>query len=136
MAEELIQTDFTEQPKRGVRWIFIGNDGIRAGWGALIFIAIFVALTFAVGALVSVLFHPHMQRNAPIPWRLALVQEAVRTVLVLIAAFIMSRREAAFGRLRLCRKREIHSIYWRPCLRFSGNFRACCGAMEVASAGI
>jgi membrane protease YdiL (CAAX protease family) len=93
MAEELLQTDFTEQPKRGARWIFIGNDGIRAGWGALIFIAIFIALSFAAGALISALFHPHMQRSAPIPWWLALVQEAVQTVLVLIAAFIMSRIE-------------------------------------------
>lgn len=93
MAEELTQSDLPQQPRRGARWIFVGEQGIRAGWSALIFITIFVALVVAAGALIRAFHHPHAQHNAALPWWFALLQEGIQAVLVLIATFIMSRIE-------------------------------------------
>jgi hypothetical protein len=92
MAEELVQTGTTEQ-QRDVRRIFIGKDGIRAGWSALIFIAILIALVFIVAVPAFRLMHLHVDRGAPQPAYIALIQEAMQAVLVLLATFIMSRIE-------------------------------------------
>src|ERR1700758_1450902 len=92
MTEELTQTELTE-PGRGARWIFIGNNGIRAGWSALIFIAIFVGLQFIVAVPIFTFLHLRVERGAPQPPHVALVQEAVQALLVLLATFIMSRIE-------------------------------------------
>jgi len=92
MAEELIQTD-TIGPKRNARWIFVGNDGIRAGWSALIFVAIFMALMFAVAIPVFTGMHLRAERGAPQPAYVALIQEIVLAVLLFLATFIMSRIE-------------------------------------------
>jgi uncharacterized protein len=92
MMEELGPTDLTEQPKRGMRWIFIGDHGIRAGWSALIFIGIFIALEF-VAALLFTLIHFKVDRGAPQPPHVALLQELVQALLVLLATLIMSRIE-------------------------------------------
>jgi membrane protease YdiL (CAAX protease family) len=93
MAEEILQTDISERPKRGAHWIFVGKDGIRAGWSVLIFIAIFVALEFIAALPVFTFIHFKVQRGAPQPAHVALVQEAVQAFLVLLATFIMSRIE-------------------------------------------
>ncbi len=93
MAEEFLQTRITEQPERNERWIFIGNDGIRAGWSALIFIAIFIALEFIAALPIFTFIHFRVERGAAQPAHVALVQEAVQAILVLLATFIMSRIE-------------------------------------------
>ena len=36
-----------EEPYRGLRWIFIGSQGLRAGWSVLVFLILFVALNTA-----------------------------------------------------------------------------------------
>ena len=36
-----------EEPYRGLRWIFIGSQGLRAGWSVLVFLILFVALNAA-----------------------------------------------------------------------------------------
>ena len=33
-------------PYRGLRWVFIGRQGLRAGWSVLIFVAIFIILNY------------------------------------------------------------------------------------------
>ena len=93
MAEELLQTDFTEQPKSSTHWIFIGDDGIRAGWSALIFIAIFIALEFIAALPIFTFIHFRVERGAPQPAHVVVVQEAVQALLVLLATFILSRIE-------------------------------------------
>ena len=39
-----------EKPYRGLRWIFIGGHGLRAGWSVLIFAAVFILLSIGVDA--------------------------------------------------------------------------------------
>ena len=92
LTEELIQTEISE-PKRDPLWIFIGNNGIRAGWSALIFIAIFLALEFFAALPIIPFIHFPVERGAPQPAYVALVQEAVQATLVMLATFIMSRIE-------------------------------------------
>ncbi len=95
--DELTETTLPEEgnlpPKRDVRWIFKGQNGIRAGWSALIFIVIFLALAILTSLLIHYLFHPHGHHGAPMPVHVALAQEGVQAALVLLATFIMSRIE-------------------------------------------
>ncbi len=40
---------------RGLGWAFIGETGLRAGWSILIFIPLFLILTFALGTAASLI---------------------------------------------------------------------------------
>ncbi len=40
-------------PGDGLRWVLIGNDGLRAGWSIAIFIAVLMALLFGIGAAMA-----------------------------------------------------------------------------------
>ena len=48
--------------------IFIGKDGLRAGWSLLIFIALFVALVICVN-FIGHKFHPHLPRPRSPAWK-------------------------------------------------------------------
>lgn len=93
MAEELIQIETPQEPKHDARWIFIGGNGIRAGWSVLIFIAVFIALEFTAALPFFTFIHFKIRRGDPQPAHVALVQELVQAILVLLATFIMSRIE-------------------------------------------
>lgn len=74
-----------------LRRVFVGKQGIRAGWSALLFAAMFVALE----ALQQAVFRHFVTvpDDAPIQLRLGLLQEAVEILIVFAAAFVMSRLE-------------------------------------------
>ena len=78
----------------GPRWIFFGEQGLRAGWSALLFIAIFMALGFVLGMAVKHLthFHPPDPKAPSSPTR-ALIGEFIPALLVLFASWIMARVE-------------------------------------------
>src|ERR1700749_1964919 len=42
-----------EKPYRGLKWIFIGPDGMRAGWSILLFIGLILLLGNGLGFLFS-----------------------------------------------------------------------------------
>ena len=79
--------------------VFFNPRGLRAGWRLLIFVAIFVALSFATDWIVTQLFHPG-QRAFLDPTSF-IAAEAESLVLVLIATAIMAgierRRLQAYG---------------------------------------
>ena len=52
-APDGLQPQEPEQPYRGLKWIFIGPQGLRAGWSALIFLVLLAAFGagFGFGAL-------------------------------------------------------------------------------------
>ena len=95
---------------RGPRWVFFGSDGLRAGWSALLFVVIFVALAVLFGTAVK-LFHVHTpDRKAPLPPQWAFVGELIQVCFVLGATWIMARIEGRrlvvygyAGRARLAR---------------------------------
>jgi len=55
LDEELLRVEessplATPQPaKRGVHWVFVGSDGLRAGWGVLLFVLLYVGFLFLTG---------------------------------------------------------------------------------------
>jgi hypothetical protein len=95
--DEQAQIDIPEQielpPKRGVRWIFIGANGIRAGWSALIFLVIFIALEFLFAFAAGPYLRAHVGPHAPVGPLLGLLPEIVQFIFVLLATFIMARIE-------------------------------------------
>jgi membrane protease YdiL (CAAX protease family) len=88
------ETAPVEQPaQHGPRWVFFSSDGLRAGWSALLFVAIVVALFVMLGAGIKLL-HVHLpDRKAPLSPLWALVGEFVQAFLVLVATWIMARIE-------------------------------------------
>lgn len=92
--EKQIEPLVPAEPPRDSRWIFVGNNGIRAGWSVLLFIAIFLALEFIAALPIFTFIHFPVERvRQPQPPYVALVQEGVQATLVLLATFIMSRLE-------------------------------------------
>lgn len=79
--------------QHGPKWVFFGSDGLRAGWSALLFVVIFLALVFAFGAAVKLLHVPVPNSKGPLPVRAALAFEFVQAFLVLVATWIMARIE-------------------------------------------
>ncbi len=79
-----------------VEKVFIGKDGLRAGWSALIFVAIVIILGMAVAFLIHKA-RPNAARSAKPPAEITLregiEQEAIPIVLLLVAAWIMSKIE-------------------------------------------
>jgi hypothetical protein len=82
-----------EPPRHDLRWVFVGPQGIRAGWSALIFAGIFLGLLFGVMALVKALVQRgHRLGPAGSP-RVALINEAIAFVILIVATWVMSRIE-------------------------------------------
>jgi uncharacterized protein len=77
-------------PRRDLRWVFVGRDGIRAGWSVLIFAAIVVALALTIMVVVKRFFP---LPPGPPSAGLLMVNELVQLVVVLIATAIMGRIE-------------------------------------------
>ena len=58
-------TDAARQPRFILRDIFVGADGIRAGWSVILFFALSLALTFAAGFIVHTLRNLHHGPASP-----------------------------------------------------------------------
>lgn len=80
--------------EHGPHWVFFGKDGLRAGWSALLFVAIFVGLAFLLSAISRLIMHHHRPNpNAPVSPAGTLLGEVFSVILVLVATWIMSRIE-------------------------------------------
>ncbi|HEX3437926.1 MAG TPA: type II CAAX endopeptidase family protein [Pseudacidobacterium sp.] len=86
-----------EQPipaqKRSAHWVFVGDGGIRAGWSALIFIAILAALASITIFAFSFFLRSHPRPKGPMSPGLGLFQEVLLFVVIFVATVIMSRIE-------------------------------------------
>jgi membrane protease YdiL (CAAX protease family) len=85
----------TEQPST-LRKIFIGKDGLRAGWSLLIFIALFAAVSFCINTVGHKLFPPAAKTANPsseISLRDAFTSESVGLFVTFLATWIMSKIE-------------------------------------------
>jgi len=84
-----------EPLERAVTKIFMGPNGIRAGWRLTIFVIIVVALFAGVTLLALALNHGKMPQPHPgeLTPRFAIGNEVVPFLIVLFAAFIMSKME-------------------------------------------
>jgi membrane protease YdiL (CAAX protease family) len=93
----------TEPPQTfSFRKIFIGREGLRAGWGVLIFIALFAAFIF-IATVINSKLHPGQRRPTAateISLSFGYTQESILVAATLLATWIMSqieRRRRTYG---------------------------------------
>jgi membrane protease YdiL (CAAX protease family) len=115
-AEEFSVPSVPPPPKRGVHWVFFGDDGIRAGWGVLLFVLLYVVFSF----LLSMLFRATLREArhmTVMPLRLAMILEFVQFLPSILAtaimAFIERRRVLAYGFQGKARAaRFVYGLVW------------------------
>lgn len=103
-AEVLPPTPIVPAPTSTLRKIFIGKDGLRAGWSLLIFIALFAAIVFCVN-FVGHKLYPTDAKTAKTASdesiRRALINESIPLLVTLLVTWIMSkierRRNSVYG---------------------------------------
>jgi membrane protease YdiL (CAAX protease family) len=79
-----------------IRKVFIGKDGLRAGWSLLIFIAIFAALAFFANRIGHKLHPPSAETAKPgaeISPTFGFIAESVPFLITLVVTWIMSKIE-------------------------------------------
>jgi len=88
-----------------LRWIFLGADGLRAGWSLLLFIGILVGFSRGITMVVRHFTHgPHPLSGVAAAWH-PVMDEFIGCLIILITTFIMARIERrplgtyGFGRL-------------------------------------
>ena len=80
-----------EAPKRGLRWVFVGQNGFRAGWGVLLFVLIFLATAFLLGSALRLLLHPKpAPRGAALSPQIGLISEGLQAFCVFVATAAMA----------------------------------------------
>ncbi|MGP8252128.1 MAG: lysostaphin resistance A-like protein [Terracidiphilus sp.] len=87
-------------PARGLRWVFIGQDGIRAGWGIALFIIVLIASGLCIRVVVQHFLHlPHNNNNQPLPPHLGILFEGVQLLCIVIAtgALALIERKSLFA---------------------------------------
>jgi uncharacterized protein len=92
--ETTISTPQPPQQKRGMEWIFMGPQGMRAGWSAAIFLAIFVFLMvilYAVEHQIAVkYFHQPEKMSLSMSPASLIIGDGTEAVCLLVAMAIMA----------------------------------------------
>src|ERR1700689_5436452 len=78
-----------QPPKRGLHWIFIGAEGLRAGWGVLLFVLLFVGFGFLVAQVLKHLLPPR-HHSAVFPLKMAFISEVAQMIPLLLGTGIMA----------------------------------------------
>lgn len=81
----------TAVPQRGVSWVFLGPQGMRAGWGVLLFAVIWLGLFLLLQWACSPLLH--WAPGRPMPPQTGIVVELCQLVPAIIATWILSMIE-------------------------------------------
>ncbi|HEU4961246.1 MAG TPA: CPBP family intramembrane glutamic endopeptidase [Sphingomonas sp.] len=71
-------------------WVFVGDDGLRAGWSLILFILFVIALSFGLVWLLHALHPGKLGLGAGMKPGTAILQEALSLLVVGLAALIMS----------------------------------------------
>jgi membrane protease YdiL (CAAX protease family) len=83
-----------EPPKRGLKWVFVGEDGIRAGWSLLLFALIFAGIGLLLGLVVKFVVHPKpAPRGAAMTPTVGLISEGLQVFCVFVATTVMAAIE-------------------------------------------
>jgi uncharacterized protein len=105
LDEDIVQIEslpptIQEPPKHGLRWVFMGADGLRAGWGVLLFIVLYVVFLMVMGRVLRPFLREARHLNV-LPMRLALITEFAQFLPTILAtaimAFIERRAILAYG---------------------------------------
>jgi hypothetical protein len=98
----------TEEPDRGLRGIFIGSEGLRAGWSVLVFLLLFSPL---VSVIMVAMLHFHLiDKTGELAPGSAFFNEAASLLALIIAAafvgLIEGRRISAYNLTGLRRRQH------------------------------
>lgn len=106
-------------PQHGIKWVFVGEDGIRAGWGILVFVIVLFLAGFGLSALLHFVA-PHLmggKRGEGMTPTSGAIGEGVSVIMVAIATGVMAliERKSLFaygyqGRARATR--FISGLVW------------------------
>jgi hypothetical protein len=77
-------------PQRNLRGIFVGENGIRAGWGILLFIVIIVACGFSIGFIAKHFVHPHHPSNPEMSAHMGVIFEGLQLLCIVIATGVLA----------------------------------------------
>ncbi len=79
------------QEYRGLRWIFIGEQGLRAGWSVLVFLLLTALFLFALGTAATLIVHKvlHLKAGNFTPVS-GLIQESIAFLALLGACALMA----------------------------------------------
>jgi uncharacterized protein len=90
--DELLPPVIAEPPKHRLHWFFIGPDGIRAGWGVLLFVLLYVVFIFLFGWIFrSDLLQVRHMKSLSV--RLGLIIEITQCLPAILATWIMASVE-------------------------------------------
>ena len=81
-----------QPPKRGVHWVFIGSEGLRAGWGVLLFVLLYIGFLLLIGSLLQP-FLRQARHVTALPVRLALIIEVAQFLPTILATAALARIE-------------------------------------------
>lgn len=105
MDEDIVQAEvlppvIQEPPKHDLRWVFMGANGLRAGWGVLLFIVLYIGFLLITGRFLRP-FLRETRHITVLPARLALITEFAQFLPCILAttimAFIERRSILAYG---------------------------------------
>src|SRR5438876_9344826 len=82
-----------EKPYRGLKWVFIGDQGLRAGWSVVIFLGVLFALGTALSALFARLHLVGARGNADLTAKTAFFGELMMFLAMLGAAAVVAAIE-------------------------------------------
>ena len=85
-------TVHSPEPESGVRRIFFGGDGLRAGWALLLWFAFVAMIGRGVNALLHLLLNGHIAPHTMPEW-LTLSMSTLSFFVVAAAALVVSRVE-------------------------------------------
>jgi hypothetical protein len=76
-------------PKHGVHWVFVGANGLRAGWGVLLFVLLYLGFLFLTGWALRP-FLREARHVTVLPLRLGMITEFAQFLPTILATAIMA----------------------------------------------
>ena len=133
--DESLPLDTAPAPKRGVHWIFVGSEGLRAGWGVLLFVLLYIGFLLLIGSLLQP-FLRQARHVTVLPVRLALIIEVAQFLPTILATAVLARieRRSAAG-VRISRPGKDRALSIRLGLGIYCPFRIRTGFVEGPPAG-
>jgi membrane protease YdiL (CAAX protease family) len=77
--------------RRKLKWVLLGEHGLRVGWKVLLFVGLYQGLTLAAAPVLRLFIST--TPTGPIPPALALIRESWEVLLVFVATWVLARIE-------------------------------------------
>ena len=101
LAPATVPPEQPEDPYRGLKWIFIGPEGLRSGWSVLIFLALLIGFMIALSTLFARL---HLVSRGGFAPKNAMFSELFQVIALVAAAAVVA---AVRGTRRLAERRRV-----------------------------